>query len=90
LTGNHLNDGKCNLISVDKTPQLAGSLFLSGAQMRTPLLARFCRKQAGRACPLCPSISDLFRDRQGVIHLDAEVSDGAFDFGVAEAKLHGS
>jgi hypothetical protein len=32
----------------------------------------------------------LFRDGEGVIHLDAEVSSGAFDFGVAEQKLHGS
>jgi hypothetical protein len=32
---------------------------------------------------------DLFCYGQGVIDLDAEVSDGTFDFGVAEQKLHG-
>jgi hypothetical protein len=44
------------------------------------------RWRAGRACPLCPGISDvnLFRYFQGVIDLDAEISDRAFDFGVTE------
>ena len=32
---------------------------------------------------------DLFSYREGVIYLDAEVSDGAFDFGVAKQELHG-
>jgi hypothetical protein len=34
---------------------------------------------------LCPGISDvdLFRYREGTIHLNAKVSDGAFDLGVA-------
>jgi hypothetical protein len=31
----------------------------------------------------------LFSFREGVIDLNAEVSDGAFDFGVAEQELHG-
>jgi len=31
----------------------------------------------------------LFSYREGVIDLNAEVSDGAFDFGVAEQELHG-
>ena len=33
---------------------------------------------------------DLFGYREGMIYLDAEVSDGAFDFGVAKQELHGS
>jgi hypothetical protein len=39
-----------------------------------------------------PSVSDidLFGYCEGIIYLDAEVSDGAFDFGVAEQELHGS
>ena len=39
---------------------------------------------------LCPGISyvDLFRYRESVVHLNAKVSDGAFDFGVAEQELH--
>jgi hypothetical protein len=40
----------------------------------------------GRAYPLCPGISDinLFCYSQGIVYFDAEVSDGAFDLGVAE------
>ena len=47
-------------------------------------MARFCRERTGRACLLCPGISDvdLFRYREG-----AKVSDGAFDLGVAEQEL---
>jgi hypothetical protein len=50
-----------------------------------------CFEQTGRACPLCPGISDvdLFSYREGVIDLNAEVSDGAFDLGVTEQELHG-
>ena len=35
---------------------------------------------------LCPGISDvdLFSYREGIVDLNAEVSDGAFDFGVAK------
>jgi len=31
----------------------------------------------------------LFSYREGIIDLNAEVSDGAFDFGVAKQELHG-
>src|SRR4029079_16179301 len=43
----------------------------------------------GRACPLCPGISDinLFRYCQGVIDLDAEIPDRAFDLGMPEQEL---
>jgi hypothetical protein len=43
----------------------------------------------GRAYPLCPGISDinLFRYSQSVVHLDAEISDRAFDLGV-NASFH--
>jgi hypothetical protein len=45
---------------------------------------------SGRACPLCPGISDinLFRYRQSILHLDAEISDGTFDLGVAKQKMN--
>ena len=33
---------------------------------------------------------DLFRYGKGVIDLNAEISDGALDLGMAEQKLHGS
>ena len=40
-------------------------------------------------CPLCPGISDvnLFCYCEGIIYLDAEISDRAFDLGVAKQKL---
>ena len=46
-------------------------------------------QRTGRACPLCPGISDinLFRYCQGVIDLDAEILDRAFDLGMTEQKL---
>jgi hypothetical protein len=46
----------------------------------------------GRACPLCPGDSDinLFGDRERVVNLDPEISDRAFDLGVAEQELDGS
>ena len=49
-----------------------------------------CR--AGRACPLCPDNSDvnLFSNGKSIIHLDAEISDSAFDFGVTKKELYGS
>ena len=56
------------------------------------MLARSGRLRVGRACPLCPGISDinLFRYRQGVIDLDAEIPDRAFDLGMPEQELDGS
>ena len=49
-------------------------------------------RPSGRAYSLCPGISDvhLFRYRQRIIHLDTEVSDSAFDLGVAEQELDGA
>jgi hypothetical protein len=49
-----------------------------------PFLAPGGGWRTGRACPLCPGISDinLFRYCQGVIDLNAEVSDRVFDFGM--------
>ena len=46
---------------------------------------------SGRACPLGPGISDinLFRYCQGVIDLDAEIPDRAFDLGMPEQELDG-
>ena len=57
----------------------------------SPVMARFRRERRGRACLLCPGISDvnLFRYRKRIIHFDAKVSDGAFDLGVAEQELDG-
>ena len=33
---------------------------------------------------------NLLRNRDGIVHLDAQISNGALDFGVTEEKLHGS
>ena len=55
--------------------------------VQSDAIGQSCRCWSGRACPLCPGISDvnLFRyARKTCIDLDAEVSDGAFDFGVAK------
>ncbi len=43
----------------------------------------------GSASSLCPGTSDvdLFRNRDGVVHLDPEIPDGALDAGVAEQQL---
>ena len=45
----------------------------------------------GRACLLCPGISDinLFRYCEGIIDLDAEISHRAFDLGMSEQELDG-
>ena len=50
------------------------------------LVARLGHRKVGRACPLCPGISDvhLFGYRQGVVDLDPEITDCAFDLGVTE------
>ena len=52
-------------------------------------MARTGGWREGRACPLCPGISDvnLFRYCQGVINFDAEVSDSALDLGMPEQEL---
>ena len=51
-------------------------------------------KAAGQSGPALSRyfISDvnLFRYRESIIHLNAEVPDGAFNLGVAEQELHGS
>jgi hypothetical protein len=47
--------------------------------------------RAERACPArLGSEVHLFRDGKGIIHLNAEISDGALDLSVAEQELHGS
>jgi hypothetical protein len=45
----------------------------------------------GQSMSALPGISDidLFGYREGIIDFDPEVSDGAFDFGVAKQELHG-
>src|SRR4051794_30422988 len=57
----------------------------------SPHMAQTGSWRVGRACPLCPSMSDinLFCYCQGVIDLDAEIPHGAFDLGVSEQKLDG-
>jgi hypothetical protein len=49
-------------------------------------MAQLGRRRLGRACLLCPGTSDihLFSDRQGVIDLDPEITDGALNLGVTK------
>ena len=49
------------------------------------MLAQICQCWSA-ACPLCPGISDinLFSYREGIIDLDAKVSNGAFDLGTMQ------
>ena len=60
--------------------------FRSHARLGTKL-----PKLVGQSTSALPGNSDinLFCYGQGVINLDAEVSDGAFDLGMAEQELHG-
>jgi hypothetical protein len=55
----------------------------------SPILAQTGGQKSGRACPLCPSISDidLFRYRQGIVYFDPEISYCALDLGVTKQKL---
>jgi len=68
------------------------SVLLTNNAHPSPKLDQICRCWSGGACLLCPNISDinLFRYRESIIYLDAEVSDGAFDLGVPEQELHGA
>jgi catechol 1,2-dioxygenase len=62
-------------------------LRLDEAERRAGLSGGTVRTIEG---PLCPGISDvdLFRYREGIIYLNAEVSHSAFNLGVAQ-ELHG-
>jgi hypothetical protein len=57
-----------------------------------PVLAKTGRLRVGRACRLCPSISDinLFGYCQRIIDLDTEIPDCAFDFGMPKQELDSS
>jgi hypothetical protein len=52
----------------------------------SPKLAQTGGWRSGRACPLCPGISDinLFSYGQSIIYFDAQISNRAFDLGMAE------
>jgi hypothetical protein len=65
------------------------ALWGEASEMGCRLLAQTGCWRLGRACPLCPGISDinLFRYRQGIIYFDSQISDRAFDLGVTEQKL---
>jgi hypothetical protein len=47
--------------------------------------------EVGQSTSALPGISDinLFRYYQGIIHFDAQISNRAFEFGVAKQKLDG-
>ena len=71
-----------------------------GSLTRRPDLAQTGGWRSGRACPSCPSIlfqtseyliSDinLVSYRQSIVHFDAEISNSAFNLGMAKQKLDG-
>jgi hypothetical protein len=47
---------------------------------------------SGRACPLCPGISDInfFRYCEGIIYFDAEISDRAIDLCMSDPEIAGA
>jgi len=55
-------------------------------------LARLGPKVAGRACLLCPGVSDinLLGYGESIIHLDAEVAYRALDLRVSQQQLDGA
>src|SRR5260370_29707015 len=67
------------------------ALWGEATEMECRLLAQTGGWNMGRACPLCPGTSDinLFCYCQSIVHLDAEISNGAFNLGVAKQKLDG-
>jgi hypothetical protein len=74
---------------IELPPPPRRSIILKLRRCMSPLLAQTAWERAGRACPLCPGISDidLFRYCQGVIDLYAEISDCAFDLGMPQQEL---
>jgi hypothetical protein len=73
--------------TVQKGPRIAHTPQLSAG--RSSFLARLGPKMAGRACPLCPGISDinLLGYGESIVYLDAEVAYRALDLGVTQQQL---
>jgi hypothetical protein len=65
--------------------QCPSGLVRPSLLLQCRLLAQLGPKWSGRSCLLCPGNSDinLFCYGKGIIDLDAEVPDGAFDLGAA-------
>jgi hypothetical protein len=63
-----------------------------GNHNESPLMARSCQVEEGRACPLCPGSSDidLFGDRQGIVDLDPKIPNRTLDLSMAKQKLDGT
>ena len=61
------------------------------SEMECRLLGTKLRFEVGQSMSALPGISDvnLVRYCQGIIHFDAQISNGAFDLGVAKQKLDG-
>ena len=56
------------------------------SELERRLMARLGHEVAGRACLLCPGISDINLLGYGecIVYLDAEVAHGALDLGVSQ------
>ena len=63
---------------------------LRSAEALMSVFGPFLRWIDGQSMSALPDISDinLFRYREGIIYLNAKVSDGAFNFCVSEQELH--
>jgi len=62
------------------------------ARWRQWKVKRTVGEHVGQRCLVCPNDShiNLFGHFEGVIHLDAKVSRGALDLGMAEQQLNGT
>jgi hypothetical protein len=96
--GDHILSFRIPLLTTHRIPAARPSRGVSPAHVgeaekagRTrPLVAQRYENGMGRACLLCPGSSDinLFRYGKGIIDLNAEVRDGAFDLPVPKQELH--
>jgi hypothetical protein len=82
--GSGLEELRMSVWKLSATDRRALNLRATASPL--PKLAQTGCWEPGRACPLCPGISDinLFRYCQGIIHFDAKISNGTFDLGVAK------
>jgi hypothetical protein len=75
------------MLAITARPKSSGRWHNSHRAIgRISALVQTGGEKAGRAYSLCPVISDanLLSYCQGIVYLDAEISNSAFDLGLAE------
>ena len=87
----HLGCQSSRTISIDPGCRFLASMIELGADVNVSTWPTFTGRRMGKARQLCPGISDVnsFGYRQGIVDFDAQVSDRAFDFCVANQELNG-